>query len=136
MFAREGCRGVTISHLLEEAEDAANAKWLIEDSGAQVNLVECNLEQESACKSLVESHLKIFGTLNILVNNASKQMLCKSLEEIVMKNVESTFKSNILQMFAVTKYAIPHLKRGASIINTTSVTSIADALLLIDSDLS
>ncbi len=98
--------------------------------------------EEANCKKLVESHLHKFGKLNILVNNASKQLFvsvtlrdvlvlglipryrfCKQFEEIDLENVQSTFRSNILQMFAVTKFALPHLKRGSSIINTTSVTA-------------
>ena len=49
--------------------------------------------------------------------------MCKDFEDIDLNNVESTFRSNILQMFALTKLALPHLKRGSSIINTTSVTA-------------
>lgn len=50
--------------------------------------------------------------------------MCEKFEEIDLENVKSTFQSNIVQMFAVTKFALPYLKRGASIINTTSVTSV------------
>lgn len=77
-FAREGCTGITISHLPQEAEDAQRAKAQIEGAGAQVNLVSVDLMEEANCKKLVESHLQKFGKLNILVNNASKQ-LCVSV---------------------------------------------------------
>jgi NAD(P)-dependent dehydrogenase (short-subunit alcohol dehydrogenase family) len=74
MFAREGCKGITISHLPEEKEDAEGAKASLEKEGAKVNLVPGDLMQEDYCKSLVDSHMQTFGKLNILVNNASKQM--------------------------------------------------------------
>lgn len=74
MFAREGCTGLTITHLPEELEDATDAKASLEAAGAEVNLVSGDLEQTHHCKALVDSHLKRFGKLNILVNNASKQM--------------------------------------------------------------
>ncbi|TFK41814.1 NAD(P)-binding protein [Crucibulum laeve] len=132
MFAREGCTGITIGYLPEEEVDAKDAKRLIEESGAKVNLFAADLMEENACKSIVDSHLKAFKKLDILVNNASKQIMCKSFEDIDLKNVESTFRSNILQMFAVTKFALPHLKRGSSIINTTSVTAYKGSAGLVD----
>ena len=55
-----------------------------------------------------------FGQINVLVNNASKQLICQNFDEINLDNVESTFRSNILQMFAITKYALPHMKKGSS----------------------
>ncbi|KDR85811.1 hypothetical protein GALMADRAFT_84969 [Galerina marginata CBS 339.88] len=132
MFGREGCSGITITHLPEEAEDAKDAKKMIEDSGAKCNILSVDLMDEAACKTLVQDHLRKFGKLDILVNNASKQIMCKSFEDIDLKNVESTFRSNILQMFAVTKFALPHLKRGSSIINTTSVTAYRGSAGLVD----
>ncbi|KAF5385068.1 hypothetical protein D9615_001254 [Tricholomella constricta] len=132
MFAREACTGITISYLPEEHEDANSAKTTLEEAGTQVNLVPGDLMEEQQCKVLVDSHLNKFGKLNILVNNASKQIICKKFEDIDLKNVESTFRSNILQMFAVTKFALPHLKRGSSIINTTSVTAYKGSTGLVD----
>ncbi|KXN88815.1 hypothetical protein AN958_06684 [Leucoagaricus sp. SymC.cos] len=132
MFAREGCEGITISHLSEEHDDAQGAKKQIEDEGVQVNLVSCDLMEEVNCRKLVESHVQKFGKLNILVNNASKQIMCPNFEDIDLGNVESTFRSNILQMFAVTKLALSHLKRGSCIINTTSVTAYKGSAGLVD----
>lgn len=74
MFAREGCSGITITHLPQEEEDAKEAKRVIEESGASVNLVSVDLMEEGDCKRVVDSHIRKFGKLNILVNNASKQM--------------------------------------------------------------
>ncbi|KAF7763916.1 hypothetical protein Agabi119p4_8453 [Agaricus bisporus var. burnettii] len=123
MFAREGCAGITISHLPEEQQDAKAVKPEIEEHSTKLNLVSCDLMEKKNCKDLVESHLQKFGKLDILVNNASKQIMCDKLENIDLGYVESTFQSNIIQMFAVTKFALPHLKRGSSIINTTSVVA-------------
>lgn len=132
MFAREGCTGITIAHLPEEREDAENVKKEIESSGARVNLFPCNLEIEDQCKNLVDNHMQQFGKLNVLVNNASKQIICPKFEDIDLENVKSTFNSNIIQMFVVTKFALPHLKRGSSIINTTSVTAYKGSGGLVD----
>lgn len=73
-FAREGATGITIAYLKEEEVDAQDSKRLIEESGAKVNLFVGDLMNDENCKALVDSHIKAFGKLNILVNNASKQM--------------------------------------------------------------
>lgn len=57
--------------------------------------------------------------VDILVNNASKQILCPNLEDIDLNDVESTFRSNVLAMFAITKYAIPHMRKGGSYVQTS-----------------
>ncbi|GLB35857.1 putative KR domain containing protein [Lyophyllum shimeji] len=132
MFAREGCTGITLNYLPQEQEDANDAKAAIEADGAKVNLVSGDLTSTAQCKALVDSHMAKFGKLNILVNNASKQIKCKKFEDIDLQQVESTFRTNILQMFAVTKFALPHMKRGASIINTTSVTAYKGSANLVD----
>lgn len=74
MFAREGCAGITITHLPGEVQDAHDAQASLEEAGAKVHVVQCDLIQEQDCRAVVDSHLEKFGKLNILVNNASKQM--------------------------------------------------------------
>lgn len=73
-FAREGCKGITITYLPAEKEDAEDAKKMIESDGAKVHLCQTDLRHEKDCKKVVEEHMKAFGQLDILVNNASKQM--------------------------------------------------------------
>jgi NAD(P)-dependent dehydrogenase (short-subunit alcohol dehydrogenase family) len=76
--------------------------------------------------------MKEFGHLDILVNNASKQMQCKNYEDIDIDAIESTFRSNILQMMVLTKFALPHIPKGGSIINTTSVVAFRGTGSMVD----
>jgi NAD(P)-dependent dehydrogenase (short-subunit alcohol dehydrogenase family) len=132
-FAREGATGITIAYLPEEEPDAQDAKKMIEaGTNAKVNLFPGDLMDNSVCEKLIESHKKAFGKLDILVNNASKQIMNKDFADIDLSKVESTFKSNILQMMAVTKFALPLLKRGSTIINTSSVTGYRGSQNLVD----
>lgn len=59
------------------------------------------------------TQLHRFERIDTLVNNASKQIKCPDIADIDLDNVESTFRSNILQMFAITKYSLPHMKEGS-----------------------
>ncbi|ODN77573.1 hypothetical protein, variant 1 [Cryptococcus amylolentus CBS 6039] len=122
LFAREGA-DVTIVYLPEEEEDAQNAKKAIEADGQQCLALALDLMKADQAEAIVKKHIEKFGKLDILVNNASKQIMCTDIAEIELANVESTFRSNILGMFALTKSAVPHLKRGSAIINTSSVTA-------------
>lgn len=123
LFAREGVTGITIVYLPEEQKDAEEAKSLIEKEGAECLLYPYDLTKFRGVKVIIDAHIEKFKKLNILVNNASKQIQQKDIKEIDLDDVESTFQSNIIQMIAVTKFALPHLSKGDSIINTTSVTA-------------
>ncbi|OBT89096.1 hypothetical protein VE02_02003 [Pseudogymnoascus sp. 03VT05] len=131
IFAREGA-DVTIVFLPEEKEDAEDTKNSVEKEGKKCLLVAGNLMDNSKCKEAVEKHVKAYGEINVLVNNASKQVMCQDFAEIDLENVESTFRSNILQMFAVTKYALPHMKKGSAIINTTSTVAFRGTPDMVD----
>ncbi|KAI0628670.1 general stress protein 39 [Trametes polyzona] len=109
LFAREGA-DVTIVHLPQEQKDADDTVRAIEREGQKALSIAFDLEDFKNAKAVVDRHVAAFGRVDVLVNNASKQ-------------VESTFRSNVLQMFAMTKFALPHMPKGSSIINTTSVTT-------------
>lgn len=101
-------------YLPEEQEDAEQTKALVEKEGRKCLLIPGDLMDNAKCKEAVQKHVDEYGVIHVLVNNASKQIMCDDFAEIDLDNVESTFRSNILQMFAVTKFALPHMKKGAS----------------------
>ncbi|KAL2001752.1 hypothetical protein VTN02DRAFT_1306 [Thermoascus thermophilus] len=131
LMAREGA-DITIVYLPEEQEDAEDTKKMIEKEGRICHLFAGNLMDNETCRKAVESHVGNFGRVNVLINNASKQWMCKDFSQIDLDVVESVFRSNILQMFAITKYALPHMKKGDSIINTSSVITFRGSSSMID----
>lgn len=134
MFAREGC-SVSVVYLPEEQKDADDIVELAKKNptgSKEIHLIRADLMEEAQAKNIVDDHLKKWGRLDILVNNASKQIMCKDWAQVDLKNSESIVRSNLLGMFALTKYAIPHLKRGGSIINSSSVTARKGSLGMVD----
>ena len=105
---------MTIVYLPEEQADAEETKTMVEKEGRKCLLVAGDLMDNAKCKEAVQKHVDEYGVIHVLVNNASKQIMCEEFAEIDLDNVESTFRSNILQMFAMTKFSLPHMKKGAS----------------------
>jgi NAD(P)-dependent dehydrogenase (short-subunit alcohol dehydrogenase family) len=118
-FAREGS-DVLVSYL-DENDDAAETKRVVEASGRRAVLMPGDIGDEALCRAIVERSMKEFGRLDILVNNAAWQIESKPLEETDPEEVERTFRTNVLSFFWLTKAALSHLEPGSAIINTTSV---------------
>ncbi|CRJ80422.1 hypothetical protein BN1723_008443, partial [Verticillium longisporum] len=131
LFAREGA-DVTIVYLPDEQEDAEETKQLVEKEGKECLLVAGNLMENDTCKNAVQQHIDKFGKIHILVNNAAKQVMCEDFTDINLDDVESTFRSNILQIFAITKDALKHMEKGGSIINSTSTVAFRGTAAMID----
>ncbi len=79
-----------------------------------------DITRRENCQKAIDEHMKVFGKINVLVNNSAMQEVCEDVKDIDMDVVEKTFRTNTLSMFAITKYAIKHMKRGSSIINSCS----------------
>lgn len=122
-FAREGA-DVLISYLSDkETEDAKDsAKW-VKKAGQKAVLVKGDIRKENHCKTIVRKAIKEFGGIDILVNNAAFQMSRETIMEIPTAEWIKTFDTNIHPMFYLCKAAVPHMKKGSSIINTTSVNA-------------
>ncbi len=118
-FAREGA-DVLISYLSEH-EDAEETRRLIEEAGRQAVLVPGDISDAVHCRAIVARAVEAFGRIDILVNNAAHQDTFNSIEEISEEEWDYTFATNIHAMFYITKAAVPHMREGASIINTTSI---------------
>lgn len=133
-YAREGAN-VTIAYLPEEEKDADVVEKLVREALMGTNEILCvpsNLENVDDCKKVVQQHLDRWGSIDIVVNNASKQVPCERFEEIDLGVTESTFRSNVLGAFALTKFALPHMKRGSTIIQSSSVTAYKGSAAMID----
>ncbi|WP_123041614.1 SDR family oxidoreductase [Cohnella candidum] len=129
-FAKEGA-DVAIFYLNEET-DARETKKQIEAEGRQCLLLEGDIGDPAVCKRSVDETVKTFGKLDVLVNNAAEQHPQDKLEQITPEQLERTFRTNVFGMFYLTQAAMPHLKSGASIINTASITAYKGSPALLD----
>jgi hypothetical protein len=119
-FAREGA-DVAFGYLNEDP-DADVTRRIVEDSGHQVLALKGDLTDEAVCRRLIEDTVKRFGRIDVLVNNAAWQgKAVEKFEEITAERLERTFRTNVLAMFHLVRYALPHMKEGASIINVASI---------------
>jgi NAD(P)-dependent dehydrogenase (short-subunit alcohol dehydrogenase family) len=130
LFAREGA-DVSVAYL-DEHGDAAETRRLVEREGRRCALIAGDLGDEETCRVAVEKTLAEFGKLDILVNNAGEQHPRDRLEDVSREQLERTFRTNIFAYFFLTKAALPHLREGSAIINTTSVTAYRGNAQLID----
>src|SRR5690606_19814610 len=112
--------------------DAEDAKRLVEAEGRRCLLLPGDIRDSRYCNSAVEKTIAEFGRLDVLVNNAGRQEVQTRLEDITDEQWETTFATNIHGYFYLTRAALPHMKAGASIINTTSIHSFIGHPLLVD----
>lgn len=129
-FIKQGAKVAII--YLNEHNDAQEVKRLIEEKGGQCLVISGDVGDESFCVNAVNQVLSVFGSIDILINNAAEQHVSQGLENITAQQLERTFKTNIFGAFYMTKAVLPHLKQGSCIINTTSITAYLGNEQLID----
>lgn len=130
-YAREGA-DVAINYLPAEEPDAREVIDLIRAEGRKGIAIPGDIRFEAFCNHLVATAARQLGGLDILVNNAARQMAKESILDISTAQFDETFKTNVYAMFWITKAAIPHLGPGATIINTASIVAYEPGEHLID----
>jgi NAD(P)-dependent dehydrogenase (short-subunit alcohol dehydrogenase family) len=130
LFAREGA-DIAIAYLSEH-EDANRTKEACEAEGASVLLSAGDLGDEDHAKRFVAEVIDRFNRLDVLVNNAGEQHPDEDITDITAKQLQRTFQTNIFAMFYLVQAARPHLKKGAAIVNCTSVTMYKGSPELLD----
>lgn len=130
LFASHGA-DIAIAYL-SETEDAESTKKEIEQAGRECLLIKGDLSREANCKKAVDRTIAKFSKLDILINNAALHWESEKIEDITTEQLERTFYTNVFSYFWVTKYAMPHLKKGSVIVNTASVTAYRGSSKLID----
>jgi NAD(P)-dependent dehydrogenase (short-subunit alcohol dehydrogenase family) len=130
LYAREGA-DVAIVYL-NAHEDAQETKSYVEKEGRQCLLIAGDVKDSKFCREAVEKTVKQFGRLDVLVNNAAFQLHAGSLEDITDERLDETMRTNIFGYFYMARAALPHLKRGACIINSGSVVGLRGSSHLLD----
>jgi len=118
-FAREGA-DVVIAYLSED-DDASETVSFVEDAGQRALAVAIDLSTREGCLQLIEASVAEFGRIDVLVHNAAFQMSRDSLDEVPDAEWDYTLAVNLSAYFHLTKAALPHMGRGASIIATSSI---------------
>jgi NAD(P)-dependent dehydrogenase (short-subunit alcohol dehydrogenase family) len=130
LFAREGAK-VAIAYL-EEHDDARITADAIEQEGSEALLFAGDLGDPEVAKRLVAETIAKWGRLDVLVNNAGEQHPDKDIRDITPEQLQRTFQTNVYAMFYVTQAARPHLKKGAAVINCTSIVMYKGSKELLD----
>lgn len=130
-FAREGA-DVALSYLPAEEPDAQKIADIIRGAGQKAVTLPGDISEAAKARELVANAVEQLGGLDIIVNNAGRQLAVEKIEDISDEQFEDTFKTNIFAMFWIIKAALPHLKPGSTIINTTSIQAYNPSPTLID----
>ncbi len=130
-YAREGA-DVAISYLDVEQSDAEETKSWVEKAGRRCLLLPGDIRDEAHCRHLVACTVEAFGRLDILVNNAAAQVVNDGIDDLTAHDIEGSFRANVFAMYYLAQAAVPHMKPGAAIVNSTSEQAkIADPTMLI-----
>ena len=129
-LAAEGA--VVIVNYNGSAQRAGETVKEIEEAGGKALAIRCNVADFTACKDMIDGIIKEQGRLDILVNNHAVQFVQRSILDISQEQLEFTFRNNVFSFFYLIQYALPYMKKDASIINTTSVTAYEGNKDLID----
>ncbi|PKV44760.1 MULTISPECIES: SDR family oxidoreductase [unclassified Janthinobacterium] len=130
LYAREGA-DVAIIYLNEHA-DANETRRYVEAEGQSCLLIPGDVREQGFCQQAVSQVMERFTHIDVLVNNAAFQEHAESLLDLSEERFDLTMKTNVYGYFHMAKAVLPHLQRGAAIINTGSVTGLRGSKHLLD----
>lgn len=129
-FAREGAKVAIVYR--KESGDAKETQKLVQEKGSEAIIVSADISIEKNCRKIIDKVIKTWGQVDIVVNNAAVQYPQTEIENIKEQQLVQTFRTNIFSQIFLVQAALPHLKEGSSIINTTSVTAYKGNPYLLD----
>ncbi|ORY66333.1 short-chain dehydrogenase [Pseudomassariella vexata] len=122
LFAMEGANSL-IAYLPDEEEDSQETKKLVERQGQNCHLMALDLTERKNCQKVVDEAVEKLGGIDILFNNHAYQMMVENIGDLSEDQWVHTFNTNIHPFFYLSKYALPHMKAGATIINNASINA-------------
>ncbi|RYE01537.1 MAG: SDR family oxidoreductase [Sphingomonadales bacterium] len=130
LYAREGA-DIAILYLCEH-DDANMTADIVRQEGREALTIAGDIGDKAFCDSAIAQVIERFGRIDVLVNNAGEQHPDKHVTDITEQQLKRTFQTNIFGMFFMVQAAMPHLKKGAAIVNCTSVTMYQGSKELLD----
>jgi NAD(P)-dependent dehydrogenase (short-subunit alcohol dehydrogenase family) len=130
LFAREGANVAIV--YLEETEDARVTQDIVEAEGSECFTIEGDVGDPAFCRHATEQVVQRFGRLDVLVNNAAEQHEQDDVRDISPAQLDRTFRTNVYGYFFMTQAALDHMREGAAIVNTASITAYRGSDHLMD----
>lgn len=131
LFAKEGA-DIAVQYLNEHTDAKETEKIIVEEYKRDCIIIPGDISKERFCRSAISKAVKKFGRIDILINNAAIHYESKEISEITTEQLTKTFSTNVYPLFWFTKFALPYMKKGSCIINTSSVTAYRGSPELID----
>lgn len=112
-----------IAYLPEEESDAQDTKKEVEKIGRTCHLLALDLKKKENCQKVVDTAVEKMGKIDVLFNNHGYQMMVEDIKDLSEEQWELTFATNIHPFFYMTKYSLPHMSKGSTIINNASINA-------------
>lgn len=130
LFAREGADVAVL--YLDEHDDAQVTCAAVEAEGRRCIAIAGDVRDSAFCDAAVKQAKRAFGRIDVLVNNAAFQLHAERIEDITNAHLQETLQTNIAGYFHMARAAVPHMQRGAAIVNCGSETGIFGSAELLD----
>ena len=130
VFAKEGANIAILYNVNDD--DAEETKRMIETYNQECLIIKADVRNKQECFDAVNSTIQMYGSVNILINNAAYQQTQTKLEDISEEQLRRTFETNIYGYFFMAQAVLPHLSDGDSIINTGSIVGMTGLEILVD----
>ena len=130
LFAREGA-DVAIQYLSEHA-DARKTQAAVEAEGQRAILIAGDVRKRKFCVRAAAQAVRQLGKLDVLVNNAAFQVHTARIEDLSEEHFDLTLSTNLYGYFFMAQTALAHMRKGAAIVNTGSVTGLLGNKDLLD----
>ena len=129
-FALEGAQVAIVYN--ENDGDAQTTRQMVEERGGKCLVIKADVRQKAACMDAVKQTVDMYGSLNVLVNNAAFQASKDSILDISEEQLRRTLETNLFGYIFMIQAALPHLKKGDAIINTGSIVGETGNPILVD----
>jgi NAD(P)-dependent dehydrogenase (short-subunit alcohol dehydrogenase family) len=117
LFSNKGAKVVLAGRRLDPLKDTLSCL----KEGSRGVPVQTDVSKESEARRLVEETLRVFGRLDVLVNNAGIEGPYKTVPEISEDEWDAVVDINLKGVFLCSKFAIPAMRRsGHGVITNVS----------------